>query len=251
MVIMDNWKYFDIIHRRHILCNPLSLAKFQQLIDLLEMSAHGQVLDIAAGKGEFILQMAERYGISGVAVDKSPYCIADMQTKLKQRLPEAQIVLLEMDGAEYRPDRLEQFDLAACIGASWIFDGYRGTLAALSGMTQPGGRIVCGEPYWLKPPEPAYLAAAGFTEGAFGTHLENVQIAEEIGLTLIYTLVSNHDDWDRYEALQWYAAEAYARLHPDDPDIDELGRRINESKHEYLTWGRNTLGWAIYVFQKP
>ncbi|MBS1112435.1 MAG: methyltransferase, partial [Nitrospirae bacterium] len=29
---MDMWKFFNITHREHILCNPMSLEKLEQLI---------------------------------------------------------------------------------------------------------------------------------------------------------------------------------------------------------------------------
>jgi hypothetical protein len=66
----------------------------------------------------------------------------------------------------------------------------------------------------------------------------------------LYTLVSNHDDWDVYEGLQWFASEQYALDHPDDPDVPELRRRMAGQKQEYLRWGRDTLGWALYLFRK-
>ncbi len=34
---MDMWKFFDITHRDHILCNPMSLEKLEQLIALLPL----------------------------------------------------------------------------------------------------------------------------------------------------------------------------------------------------------------------
>jgi hypothetical protein len=61
--------------------------------------------------------------------------------------------------------------------------------------------------------------------------------------------VSSMDEWDRYEGLQWHATVQYARAHPDDPDLPELLRRVATDKGVYLKWGRETLGWAIYVFR--
>lgn len=69
-------------------------------------------------------------------------------------------------------------------------------------------------------------------------------------MELVYTLVSDQDDWDMYEGLQWYAAEEWAGEHPEDPDVEEVLKRVRESKAVYLRWGRETLGWAIYVFKK-
>ena len=248
---MDTWKFFDITHREHEVCNPMSLAKISHLTYLLRLEPGTPVLEIAMGKGEFIVQLAEKYGERGTALDLSPYCVADARKKLQERVPGASIAFLEMDGADYQPVTPESFALAACIGASWIFDGHQGTLEALLSMVAGGGIIVVGEPDWRREPDADYLEAAGWTRDSFGTHEENVRVGEELGLILEYALVSNQDDWDRYEGLQWYAAERYAREHADDPDVPELLERVRHDKEVYLKWGRETLGWAIYVFRKP
>ena len=248
---MDMWKFYDITHREHILCNPMSLVKFDQLIALLTLKPGARVLDIATGKGEFLIRLAERYRqITGTGIDFSPYCIADVSRKHQERVPDAQLHFLEMDGAKYVPETPESFDLAACIGASWIYGGHQGTLSALQKMAAPGGWIVVGEPYWRHEPEKEYLEATGMARSDFGTHFQNVEAGRELGLEIVYTLVSNQDDWDRYEGLQWYAAETWASEHQDDPDVETVLKRIRESKTAYLRWGRETLGWAVYAFKK-
>jgi hypothetical protein len=87
-------------------------------------------------------------------------------------------------------------------------------------------------------------------ESDLGTHYQNAEAGREHGLELAYTLVSSQDDWDRYEGLQWYAAETWAGDHRDDPDVETVLKRVRESKAAYLRWGRETLGWAVYVFSK-
>ena len=77
-----------------------------------------------------------------------------------------------------------------------------------------------------------------------------MQLGKEFGLELAYTLVSNQDDWDQYEGLQWYAAEEWASEHRDDPDVKEVLKRVRENREMYLRWGREMFGWAIYVFKK-
>jgi SAM-dependent methyltransferase len=247
---MDLWKFFDITHREHVVCNPMSVEKLQELIALLSLRPGARVLDIASGKGEFLLRLAERYGIEGVGVDLSPYFIADARRKQEERVPEAHLRFLEMEGADYAPDEPESFDVVACIGASWIYGGHERTLSALAGMAAGESWIVVGEPYWRQPPAEEYLEAIGEQRSSYGTHKENVEVGQAQGLELAYTLVSSPDDWDRYEGLQWYAAERWARAHPEDPDVEEVLERVRKNKMAYLTWGRETLGWAIYVFMK-
>jgi len=125
-----------------------------------------------------------------------------------------------------------------------------GTVKALKKMTKPGGFIIIGEPYWLKEPYIEYLKMMGSKKEEFNSHRKNVDIGEEEGLYCIYTLVSNLDDWDHYETLYWWAAMDHIANVPDDPDNPELLKKVKKAKTEYLLYGRDTLGWAIYVFKK-
>jgi|SRR2546422_10591742 len=47
----------------------------------------------------------------------------------------------------------------------------------------------------------------------------------------------------------WYAAAEYALSNPQDPDSEELSARVSNERESYLRWGRETLGWAIYLFR--
>lgn len=247
---MDIWKYFDITHRNHVICNPTSAEKLGRLVDLVRLPQGAGVADIASGKGEFLFRLAEAYGVTGVGVDLSPFFAADAVRRLKERAPDARVTFVEMDGAEYRPDEPGSLALASCLGASWVFGGHGGTLDALAGMVAPGGWVITGEPYWRLEPSEEYLRESGHPREAFGTHAENAEAGEPRGLDLVHTLVSSKDDWDRYDGLQWHAAYEYARAHPDDPDVPELLGRVAEERSLYLKWGRDTVGWAIYVFRR-
>jgi ubiquinone/menaquinone biosynthesis C-methylase UbiE len=247
---MDPWKYFDITHRRHVLCNPTSLAKLDDTIALLKLDPGDRVVDIACGKGELLARLAERHGVGVVGVDTSPYCIADARNKLRERAPMVPAELLVMDGADFRPDPPDSFALASCIGASWVFKGHRGTLRALKGMAAPGGYVMVGEIFQLQEPDPEYLAFDGLTRGFCASHFENVRAGEEEGLVPLYAAVSSGDDWDRYETLQWHAVAEWAAANPNDPDLPEVRDKQTHAREVYLRWQRETLGWALYLFKK-
>ncbi len=247
---MDIWKFYDITHREHVVCNPTSEEKLGRLVQLLQLPADARVVDIACGKAEFLVRVAEAYGARGVGVDMSPFCIADAERRLRARAPGAGIAFTQMDGAAFKPDKPHSFTLASCLGASWIFGGHAGTLDALVSMVEPAGWVITGEPFWLQAAPEEYLQASGLTRDAFASHAENIEAGERRGLDLVHTLVSSKDDWDRYEGLQWYATDEYARAHPDDPDLPELRERVAKAKSAYLRWGRDTVGWAIYAFRR-
>jgi SAM-dependent methyltransferase len=247
---MDTWKFYDITHREHVVCNPTSEEKLDRLVGLLRLPPDTRVLDIACGKGEFLIRLIEAYGVHGTGVDISPHFIAAAEERLKARVPGAEVTLLQMNGADFRPDEPPGFSVASCLGASWIFGGHAGTLERLATMVEPGGWVIAGEPYWLQEPSERYLESTGETRESFGTHASNVEVGEQRGLDLVHTLVSSKDDWDRYEGLQWYATANYARTHPEDPDLPELVGQVAKNKAVYLRWGRETVGWAIYVFRR-
>ncbi len=247
---MDTWKFYDITHREHVVCNPTSEEKLARLVGLLRLRAKARVVDIACGKGEFLIRLAEAYGIRGMGIDLSPFSIADAQRQLQVRAPGAEVVFSQMNGSDFRPEAPHSLALASCIGASWVFGGHAETLAALTGMVAPDGWVIVGEPYWLQEASEEYLAASGHGRDAFGTHSGNVEDGERRGLELVHTFVSSQDDWDEYEGLQWYATAEYARRHPDDPDLPELVERVAKAKVVYLRWGRDTVGWAMYVFRR-
>jgi SAM-dependent methyltransferase len=247
---MDMWKFYDITHREHMVCNPTSEEKLMRLVELLRLPTGAHVVDIACGKGEFLIRLAEAYGARGVGIDISPFFVAEAQRRIKLRASGAGITFTQMDGADFKPDEPEKLDLASCIGASWIFGGHADTLEALNRMVKPGGWVIVGEPYWRGEPPEDYLKASGITKSEFGSHFSNAEAGERRELDLVHAIVSSKDDWDRYEGLQWYATAEYARTHPDDPDLATVIERVEKAKATYLRWGRDTLGWAIYMFRR-
>jgi len=248
---MDMWKYYDITHTDHTVMNPLSLEKTRELVGLLRLPTGGRVLDVACGKAEFLCLVAETYHVKATGIDLSPYTIQAARKNVETRGLADRIELLHADGGKYEPNSPQSLDLASCIGASWVYQNHRGTLQALSKLTRPGGLVLVGEPFWMSDPDPEYLKLTGVDPNLWGSHAGNVTIGEEAGLILLYALAANRDDWDRYEGLQWQAAERYAADHPDDPDVEALLRSTRRSRDAYLRWGRNCLGWAMYLFQKP
>jgi SAM-dependent methyltransferase len=251
---MDTWTYYAITHADHVVLNPTSPGRLDELIGWLDLGPGARVLDMGCGTAELMLRLAEHPGdgetIRAVGIDRSPQFVARARENVAHRAPSADITLLEMDGADYEPEP-GSFDLACCLGASWIFGGHRGTLQALSRAVRPGGLVLVGEPFWRAEPADGYLAWSGMARNDFASHAGNVAIGEAEGLVPHLALVSSPEDWDRYETLQWRAAARHAERHPDDPDLADLLERVARARHEYLTWGRETLGWALYLFGRP
>ncbi|MHC4470418.1 MAG: SAM-dependent methyltransferase [Planctomycetota bacterium] len=251
MIGMDIWLYFDVTHRHHRYCNPVSEETVRELGVVLGLDTGTRVLDIACGMGEMLIGFAERHGSSGVGVDISPYTLPHAERRKAERVPDADIKLLEMDGKDYRPEPGEVFDVSMCVGASWIWDGFEGTLKALTGLTKPGGLIVSAEPFYRKEPPPEYFEAEDFERETFTTLHGNYEIATRLGLATVWMRGSSEQDWDRYEMDQCAAVDRFARECPDHPDLAEIREKHEKSRDIYLRWGRDHFGFAFWVFRTP
>jgi SAM-dependent methyltransferase len=246
---MDIWKFYAITHRDHRLMNPASESRLQVLIESLRLLPRARVVDVGCGKGEFLVRLAQAHDVVGTGIDISPYCVADATRTQQERAPTAALTFVQADGASVATES-QTFDLASCLGASWIFGGYLGTLKALSAITVEGGWVLVGEPFWRIKPAADYLRASNLEPDTFGSHASNVAAGTSLGLSIAYGAVSTPEDWDRYENLQWHAAQQYGREHPDDPDLPEVMDRVGRHRSAFLRWGRDTLGWALYLFRR-
>lgn len=247
---MDVWRYYAITHADHVVCNPTSPERLDELVALLELPANAVVWEAAPGKGELLVRLVERYGVIATGVDLSPYEIAVARERAEARVADLRIDLIEGDAAAHTPPP-GSVDLTICLGASWIWEGHRGTVGALREVTRAGGLVLVGEPYWKREPEAEYLTIAELDAASISTLAGNVEIAREEGLTLLYAMPSTDTEWDGYEFTQLRAAERFADAHPDDPDVPELLARVRREIDAYMRWGRDTLGWCIYLFRAP
>jgi SAM-dependent methyltransferase len=247
---MDKWKYYAVTHADHGMMNPMSEETMARIVSLLDIPPAPRVVDIGCGKGALLLLLARRFPRARlVGVDLSPYSLRAARKAARAAGAARRIELWLGDGARYRPPRPHAFDLAACVGASWSFGGYAGTLRALARMARAGGVVVVGEPFWKKRPAAAYLRAIGARAQDFSTLRGNIRIAKRLGLELSLMAESTPREWDFYEGLQWNAALRFAAGHPRDKDAPALLTRARADREAYLRWGRDTLGWAVYVFR--
>jgi hypothetical protein len=110
------------------------------------------------------------------------------------------------------------------------------------------GRLVIGEPYWLKQPVPAEYTKV---EGMENVHTEQelLEISQEEGFDFEYMVRASHDDWDNYEATNWRGLSKWIADHPQHPEQQEVIDYLHNTQNEYLRFGREFLGWAIYVLR--
>jgi SAM-dependent methyltransferase len=234
---VETWFYFEVTHREHLYCNPIGADRVEQAIDLLELNDGQRVLDIACGHGEFLRRCESRAKVETIGVDLSPYA--------SRRAIDKGTQVLVMDAKDYKPD--EPFDVVSCMGASWIWNGYAGTLRALKAMSK--SLILVGEPYWIADPPDAYLEAENMARDLFPSLAEYRAFAVDLGLELVWMAGSTLAEWDHYEMQQNASLDRFAREQPDHPDLPAIREQRRKMDEIYLRWGREYCGYALWLFR--
>lgn len=227
--------------------NPFSRAKIEEVIELLGLPALANVLEIGSGRGELLLRLIERYQVRALGLDQDLADVQHAREQAARRVP-AELIELRVCDARTFVAQAESFDLAVCLGACHIHGGFLPTIEHLLPAVRPGGKVLVGDCYWRQEPAQEYLAALETAADAFATHAGNVQTGVALGLIPVYACVSNEDEWDRFEWLQMH--ERFTLQQPDDPGLPTVLAQIYAWRDLYLRWGRDTLGFGLYLFQK-
>lgn len=250
--------YTFVAHQNLPYANPMGVETMDRAVSLLDLPAGASVCEFGAGFCEFSMQIAARWGAKVAAIELSPNIAAGAQDRIDSRGkahgPHAggEVTLLRGDAGAFRTSFApESFDLCICIGASHSLGGYHKALEVLTRLTRPGGKVLLGEGFWNSPePSPSYLSATGITADEFMLHFENIEHGEDAGLEAIWSVTASRRAWDEYEWAHARAIEAFARRHPGNPDAKTMLARSRRWRRAYLRWGREHLGFGLYLFRK-
>ncbi len=236
-------RYYVVGEALHELQNPTSEEKLLLLGRLLGLGPDSRVLDVASGRGGPALVLAREFGCAWHGIEIS----SDFHAAAVERVAAAGLAdQVSFDCADASAVRLEPeaYDAALCLGASFVYGSLADTVDALAPAVRPGGYVVVGEPYWRRLPLPE-----GYEDRSDPwTTLDGTVVAfETSGLPVISVIASSEDDWDRYETLHWQAVERWLAANPGDPDAPEIRSRHERAKRTYLRYGRELVGWAMFV----
>ncbi|MCF7788447.1 MAG: class I SAM-dependent methyltransferase [Prosthecobacter sp.] len=214
---MNRLRFFTIAHRDLSFCCPVSSAKFEQVIEILDLPPQARVLDVGCGKAELLLRVMQRYNATGVGADPNAGFIHDAQTEAARRGHDGRV---ELHGAKIQdiPVGADSFDVALCIGSTHAFGRFAEALTELARLVKPGGQVLIADGYWKQKPDPDYLAFLGAAETDLPDHAGNESAGLEAGLVPFYSCVSSEDEWDHYEGRYCLAIERFLRDHPEDTD---------------------------------
>lgn len=244
---MDIPRIFTISESAHRIHNPFTPEKYAMLGAALRLKADSPILDLGSGSGEMLCTWARDHGIVGTGVDMSALFSEQAQCRAKELGVADKVTFIHADAAGYVTK--EKVEVTACVGATWIGGGVKGTIDLLAKSLVPGGIILIGEPYWRQIPPTEEIAKACLASSIADFHIlpELVASFGEYGYDVVEMVLADQDGWDRYMAARWLTMRRWLDANPDDEMASEIRTTLNEEPKRYTAYMREYLGWGAFA----
>jgi hypothetical protein len=198
------------------------------------------------------IHLAETYGLAVDAVERSPAVAAIARKRLEGRGAPGSVTLHNTEARAFL-ESAEPYELIVSVGASGIVPGPpepQAIMEALKPHLTPGGMLLWSDPYWKAEPDPAFVAMLG-PYAAYKTHAGNIEAGEAAGLQLWYAGASPAHEWDDCAFSMYAAVQHWLAANPDAPEAADVRARAQMQRMAYTTFGRDTLGFGLYLFRRP
>ena len=244
---MDIPKIFTISESAHRIHNPFTAQKYATLGQVLRMAPGTRILDLGSGSGEMLCTWARDHGISGLGIDMSLLFSEQATLRSRELGVTEHVRFIHADATGYIAE--EKFDIAACIGATWIGGGVAGTVQQLKQSLKPGGIMLIGEPYWRQVPATEETAqACGVSSIAdFLTLPSLVASFDQQGYDLVEMVLADQEGWDRYEAAKWMTMRRWLEENPEDDFAQEVRAELTTAPERHVTYSREYFGWGVFA----
>jgi SAM-dependent methyltransferase len=222
----------------------------EAVIGMLPLERGDRALDVGCGRGELLIRLAERLGVTGLGIDTAENQIAVAREQAAARVPEGGLRFEALDAAELTDGG---FAIAACVGATYALGGLDETLARLASLVRRDGLLLIGEGFWALPPTPEYLRALGAESADELTdYAELLAAGGRHGLVPVYATTASLQDWERYEWANILFADDYVRRHPHEEGIELLQTRLEaaERRRELTAEQGEPLGFALLLWRR-
>jgi SAM-dependent methyltransferase len=236
----------EIAFGDHRSVDPLTDDQLIEIGAVARVGPETRVLDLACGRGEMLCRWASEFGSSGVGVDiSSAFATAARQRAVELGVTD-RVMIEEADASTYPPR--SRFDIASCLGATWIGGGLAGTIDLLR-RAAPDGLLLVGEPYWREPPPADAAAALGLADHDVSDLAGLLDRFDAAGADLTEMVLADEHGWDRYAAAQWWALRRWLDEHPEDPRAPQVREFRDQVRRSHLTYQRRYLGWGVFVLR--
>ena len=239
-------RFEEISQGRLPIRNPVTEEMIHTIAETAGIRYGQTIFDIGCGNGHLICTLAQRYGITGYAIDSDPdSCLRTTECIRNTRIKET-IQVICADAKVWQPPDGIIPDSIIAAGVSHIWGDVFSTLEALVSLASPDTSLIIGDRYWRHDIVPHEFAAQWI---CVQSEYAICQYARELGYLLTGIVRATEQDWDRYEGAIWQECYHWIRNHPDDSHTDEMLEYLYSIQDEYTAYGREHMGWALFLFQ--
>lgn len=236
----ERFHIFEAMHHRMRICNPMTDEDLDQVVTSLDPVAGDRALDIACGYGELLIRMAERSAMSGIGVDLSPWMLLRAEREAARR-GVADRLEWSLGNAHQLPVD-PTTDIVTCLGASWIWHGFAGTVRALTARARPGGRIAIGDLRLRDGSDPVAVAAE---HGKVITKGEQEAVLAAEGVDVLLSFDASPLSWQAYQDRILESVSAFAHDNPgpqaDTYVAEEAQWRLDHERDQRI------MTWTVWV----
>ncbi|WP_155370178.1 SAM-dependent methyltransferase [Catellatospora vulcania] len=247
---MDLPRSFVIREQHHLIHDPFTAEKFAVLGRAIGLRPGTTVLDLACGSGEMLCLWARDHGVGGTGVDISTHFLGKARARAVELGVADRLTFVHGDaGGHVEP---AGYDVAACVGATWIGGGVAGTVELLERSLRPGGLLLVGEPFWrMDPPDQATVEAChASAKDDYRDLPALVAHFRDLGWDLVEMVLADEDSWDRYVAAQWFTVRQWLDANPEDELAGEFRAELDQAPLDYVRYLRPYLGWGVFVLKR-
>ena len=196
----------DIAEREAFLLNPTTPEKVLAAGRSAGMKPGTRVIDFGCGFGAALSLWGEQFGVCGIGIDVRPFACERARRNLTKRGLDERIAVVCADAAAYvfEPGA---YDVAACIGATFIWGGFRPALGQMKRALLNTGRLIVGDVYRRT----AQVPPGGVEQEWLLSESELLEAARSCGLVIEDIARSSEEDWDRYESANWRGLAQWLR----------------------------------------
>lgn len=219
--------------------NPMSESKIQEAMNIMSEYGPTNIIDIGAGNGYILDKYTKGRACSATAIELPSIFNLEKYNHIK---------LIEDDAKNFINNYTgPSFDGAICIGSTHALGGYESCLLQLKKILKPGSMVIIGDAIWKCKPDSEYILQSGIPEDSLIYHHDVLQMMERLNLTPLWARTASLDEWDHYEWSYSKAIEDFVSKNPHHPQAKEFHSKIKGWRNLVWKWGRNTMGFGLYL----
>ncbi|HEY9075396.1 MAG TPA: class I SAM-dependent methyltransferase [Anaerolineaceae bacterium] len=248
-----NQRFISIAEAGLKIQNPFSEAKMQALGEICQRLGYLQprrrLLDLGCGQGELVCRWAQQFGVKATGVDPNAEFIEVARRRAIELAVTLQVEFIQVDAVQF-PLSHPYYDMVCCLGAAEITGSitYAIHLMRKALKDEKQGLLLVGMPFWVREPNQTAADAMGITMGTFQTLPVIYDLFERSGVDLVNMVFADDEGWDRYQTHHWMQVRSWLRNNPDDPDIENFRKMIEDWKRSYLVY-RGNFGWGVFLLE--